>query len=62
LGKIAGIIGMIDASVAQIVFSLGTVQGNAGMTIGFEDKLTVGTTYRIRGDRLLALRTFKHNH
>jgi hypothetical protein len=60
LGKGTGIIFMVGAAIAQESFSTGTVQGDAGMTIGFENKSAMGTGDRLGVDGLMAFRAIRH--
>jgi hypothetical protein len=59
LGKVAGIIGVIGAGVAQIPLR-GLVQGDTGMTVGFESCPAMRTSDRSFVDRLLTMGTIQH--
>ena len=51
---------MVGAAIAQESFSNGTVQGDAGMTIGFENKSAMRTGDRLGVDGLMAFRAIRH--
>lgn len=60
LGKIAGIVFMIDAAIAQRLLSSRTVQGNTRMTVGFKCLSAKRTGGRLRIYELMAMRTIQH--
>lgn len=60
LGKGTGIILMVGAAIAQKSVSRRLVQGNTGMTIGFENITAVGTDNRLSIDGLVTAGTIGH--
>jgi len=60
LGKVAGIVGVINTGIAEGFCSCGAVERNARMTMGFERCATNGTGDRLSIDEMLAARTSGH--
>jgi len=57
LGKGTGIVCLIAASFAQRLITCCPMQGNAGMTIGFENRSAMGTSNGFAIERLMTART-----
>lgn len=61
LGKVAAIVGIVDAGGAQRRFALGPVQGHAGMAVGFKGERAVGTAQSSFGNGAIASRANRHD-
>jgi len=57
LGKGTGIVRMIAATFTQGLLTRCPMQGNAGMTIGFENRSAMGTSNGLAVERLMTART-----
>lgn len=60
LGKCTGIVGVVGTAVAQGSLPSSTMQGNAGMTVGFESGSAMGASNRPSVDGLMAVGTVWH--
>jgi hypothetical protein len=58
---VAGVIGIVDTGLAERFCSRRAVEGNAGVTVGFERRPTSGTSDRLGINGLVAARASGHD-
>lgn len=62
LGIVAGIVLVVSATVTEIGFRVSLMEWNTGMTQSLERGVAVGTFNSLDINRLMALRTVRHDH